>query len=248
LQDKLIPRKPALIVFTILSVMVVVIDQITKDLAEKTLGLSGSSVQPFIPGLLDFRLAYNTGAAWGILKGGRVYFVIVAVVTVAAVLVYLITTKSHPTLVVFGLGIFVGGSIGNAIDRAISGRVVDFLNFLFIDFPVFNIADCGITIGAAFVLISIALGYINDRRMAAAGVTAEADLDYGDKTRSKAARTGEATRRRGEPARTGRPNQPLGRHGSNAGAARTTSRAVSHAADSTPTVLPSTQESTDRDQ
>jgi signal peptidase II len=106
---------------------------------------------------MDFRLTYNSGAAWGMLQGARVYFLVIAAITVVAVLAYLLTQKQHPMLVVLGFGFFIGGSIGNAIDRAMTGRVVDFLNFLFIDFPIFNIADCGITVGAALVILFLIL-------------------------------------------------------------------------------------------
>jgi len=130
--------------------MVVVLDRISKDLAVIHLG-NGSVA--FIEGLLDFRLTYNTGAAWGLFEGARPFFIVSAIIALGVVVVYLFAFKQHTVLTVISLGLFAGGSIGNGIDRVISGRVVDFLHLLFIDFPVFNLADSAISVGVVLLLI-----------------------------------------------------------------------------------------------
>jgi signal peptidase II len=130
--------------------MVVVLDRLTKTLAEGA--LSGGAVQAFIPGLLDFRLVYNTGAAWGMFEGARTLFLVIAAVAVLVMVLYLVLGKRHSTLMLLGLGLIAGGAIGNTIDRALTGKVVDFIHTLFIDFPLFNIADSAITVGAILMV------------------------------------------------------------------------------------------------
>ena len=158
MRMKTIDRRAALLVIVVLAVMVVVFDRISKDFAE---ALLTDGPRPFIPGLLDFRLAYNTGAAWGMFRGGQPFFIAMAVVVVLAVLVYIVSQPHHPRLMVFSLGLFIGGSIGNAADRLVAGQVVDFLNFLFIDFPIFNIADSCITIGVTLLMLSLFLSSLH---------------------------------------------------------------------------------------
>jgi signal peptidase II len=136
--------------------MVIVLDRITKTLAVNALG--GGAVRPFIPNFLDFQLVYNTGAAWGMLEGQRVLFLIIAAVAVAAMVLYLVFARRHAALTVLGLGLIAGGAIGNAIDRAMSGRVVDFIHTLFIEFPYFNIADSAITVGAILFMAAVIFG------------------------------------------------------------------------------------------
>jgi signal peptidase II len=150
---KLHPRKTSFIAFIVLVCIVVALDRITKLVAVNA--LSGGVVKPFIPGFIDFRLVFNTGAAWGLFSGARVMFLVVAAVAVAAMLVYLLVASKHSKFEILGLGFIAGGAIGNAFDRAQSGEVVDFIHTLFIDFPYFNIADSAITIGVIVLLIAI---------------------------------------------------------------------------------------------
>jgi signal peptidase II len=137
--------------------MVVVLDRVTKALAVEA--LSGGRTQPVIPGIIDFQLVYNTGAAWGMFEGARTLFLVIAVVFVAAMVLYLLLMKRHATLTLLGLGRVAGGAIGNAIDRALTGRVVDFIHTLFIEFPLFNVADSAITVGAVLFGIVLIFGW-----------------------------------------------------------------------------------------
>jgi signal peptidase II len=150
---KRLARTGSFVVFCVTVCLVVAIDRITKLLAVSV--LSGGVVKPFIPDFLDFRLVYNTGAAWGLFSGARSLFLVIAVVAVAAMIVYLLAVKKHAKLEILGLGLIAGGAIGNAFDRAQSGQVVDFIHTLFIDFPLFNIADSAITVGVIFFIIVI---------------------------------------------------------------------------------------------
>jgi signal peptidase II len=136
--------------------MVVVSDLLTKALAVSA--LSGGKVQPVIPGIVDFQLVYNTGAAWGMFDGARIPFLIIATLAVVAMVLYLIFARKNAALTLLGLGLIAGGAIGNAIDRALSGKVVDFIHPLFIEFPLFNIADSAITIGTILFIVILLFG------------------------------------------------------------------------------------------
>jgi signal peptidase II len=164
--NKTVSRKVALITTASLAAVFILFDRLSKWAAEASL-IAGP--KPFIPGFIELYLTYNSGAAWGIMQGARVYFLAVAAVTVAVVLLYLISSREHPLLTAIGFGVFLGGSLGNAIDRLLTGRVVDFLHFQFIDFPIFNLADIAIFLGAALVFLSVFLVGRQSKQSAAAG-------------------------------------------------------------------------------
>lgn len=116
---------------------------------------------PFIPGILQLRLITNTGAAFGIgYNHGSLMMGISAVMT-ALIAIHVWRRQDGPnpltTPEVIGYGFVLGGACGNLVDRASVGRVTDFLEFAFMRFPVFNVADAfievGLTILLAFVLL-----------------------------------------------------------------------------------------------
>ncbi len=143
-------RHPFLI-YGVIAVLVVVLDQVSKAYARAHL-VPGQTLK-FIPGLLYITLTKNSGAAFGILSGQRPVFIAVTLLVVAVILVYLWRQRPASPLVVIGLGLVSGGAIGNLIDRAGTGRVTDFFDFAFIDFPVFNVADTAIFVGVALLIL-----------------------------------------------------------------------------------------------
>lgn len=106
----------------------------------------------FIPGLLQFRYVWNTGAAFSILTGQRWFLVVLASLAAGALLIFRrkITSDRRIMRVIWGL--VFGGTVGNLIDRIRFGYVIDFLEFDFITFPVFNIADSALVIGMGLFL------------------------------------------------------------------------------------------------
>ena len=150
-----VTRWAALAAAAILAIMVVVLDRLSKSLAEQALA---GGPRAFIPGFLEFQLTYNQGAAWGLFSGGQWFFVLVAVAVLVVIIAYLALQRSHSVVMVISLGLFAGGSIGNAIDRFMTGQVVDFLRFMFIEFPIFNVADTFITVGVGLLLLAMLLG------------------------------------------------------------------------------------------
>lgn len=137
--------------YLLLIAALVVIDQLTKVWALQSL----SEPVTILDSVLGLRLVGNNGAAWGMLSGKRWFLLISPIVAVAAAGVFLVRTmKRKHTVLSLGIALVIAGGIGNWVDRAFRGGVVvDFLEFLFIDFPVFNVADICVSIGA------VAIGY-----------------------------------------------------------------------------------------
>lgn len=139
--------------------LLVAADQFTKWLAVANLGVGGSS--PFIPGIIEFRYHINEGAAFGIFQGGRwVFLALTAVVLAALVFFYIKLPRNRINSVIrAAMTVVAAGAVGNAIDRAMQGYVVDFLNFLFIKFYIFNIADACLVCGTITLAILIIFFY-----------------------------------------------------------------------------------------
>jgi signal peptidase II len=98
-------------------------------------------------------LVHNTGAAFGIFRNQALFFVIVSILAVIAILIYIKKFSNIPLMIKIALGLILGGAAGNLVDRLRFGHVVDFLDFKI--WPVFNIADSAITVGAFLLIISL---------------------------------------------------------------------------------------------
>jgi len=102
----------------------------------------------------------NRGAAWSILQDQRALFIVITIVVAVAILWYMHRTyPKGKVLMMSALSLVLGGALGNFLDRAIYGEVVDFLqlNFGSYTFPIFNIADCAICIGVGLIILDSAL-------------------------------------------------------------------------------------------
>lgn len=137
-----------------LSVVIVVIDQITKALVLQGFALHQSvAIAPFF----NLVLVYNTGAAFSLLSDApgwqRELFIGIAALA-SAWIVYLLARYSHQRLFSLSLSLVLGGAVGNVIDRVRFGAVVDFLDFHAAGYhwPAFNVADAGITCGAILLV------------------------------------------------------------------------------------------------
>lgn len=144
------------VVFAVIVVAWVAIDQATKSLFRGEMP-GGVLAGPFA-GLIDIRLVHNTGGAWGIFSGNTFALGVFSLVVCAVIAAYFLATVKNSTMVqTIAFALIVAGGIGNAIDRFAQGFVTDFIEFSFIDFPVFNVADIGVTCGFALLVIGIAL-------------------------------------------------------------------------------------------
>lgn len=124
----------------------------------------GEALGPGIPGVLDLRLVHNTGAAWGLFGDMTLALGIVSLVVCALAALYLFAiAPASPPVVAVALGLVVAGGVGNALDRMTRGYVVDFIEPAFIDFPVFNVADIGVTCGVALFVAALAVQAVRNR-------------------------------------------------------------------------------------
>ena len=123
---------------------VVIIDQYVKRAVVQNLALGETA--ELLPGLFRLERVHNYGAAWSSLSGARWLLIIVTAVGLG-VLFWLVTHIVRHPLGVWALWLVIGGGIGNLIDRALNGYVVDMIATEFINFPVFNIADIFVTCG-----------------------------------------------------------------------------------------------------
>ena len=147
---------------TIMIVLIVAFDQITKYFA--SLRLSDGDVVGFIPGVVRFRYAENTGMAFSMLSGARWVFIVLTVCVCVGVLYYLFSNRCKSLWLYWSLGVVVSGGIGNLVDRIMQGYVVDFIEPTFVDFAVFNIADCAVTCGAVSLVIYLVFDIIKDAK------------------------------------------------------------------------------------
>lgn len=131
----------------------VVLDQITKAIVVSHMALHEEL--PFLPGFMRFYYTENTGAAFSMLANHRWVFVLCSIVAMGVILWLLVKFfRRHPLLTV-SLAMVLGGGIGNLIDRVLNGSVVDFLDFQFVSFAVFNVADIFVTCGSIALAVYI---------------------------------------------------------------------------------------------
>ncbi len=153
-------RIKSFLIFAAAAILLIILDQWTKSLAEISLKGLSSSV-PVIPGIFELVYVENRGAAFGILQNQMLIFYIVTPLVLLAVLyVYLRTplTRRFLPLRVICILLFAG-AVGNLIDRMVQGYVIDFFYFVPINFPVFNVADCYVTVATVLLFIFLLFVY-----------------------------------------------------------------------------------------
>ncbi len=146
---------------------VIGVDRLTKYLVSSNMELYESF--PLIPRVLNITYIENRGAAFGMFQNGTLLFTILTVIAVVgcALLIAFNVTKSQ--LANWALVLFGAGGVGNLIDRVFRRSVVDFIETAFVEFPVFNIADCSVTVGAALLVVYLVRGAVRPRRKAESG-------------------------------------------------------------------------------
>lgn len=151
-----------LLYLIIISPIAVILDRVTKVIAENNLVLGVR--ESIIDGFFYFTLLYNRGAAWSILSGNRWFLVSVSVVaTIGFIFYYFKRINNSKAILLLALSLIIGGTIGNLIDRALYGQVIDFLDFILFsyNYPVFNLADTFLVIGMGLLIIAI---YFEDKK------------------------------------------------------------------------------------
>jgi len=142
-------------IFKVLSIssLVLIVDRLTKYLLLKNFS-EGESVG-LAPGIFHITLVLNSGAAFGIFKGRSVFFILSTALVIVLICLYIIRGGCKEMPVLVALGLILGGAAGNLIDRVMFGYVIDFLDFRI--WPVFNIADASITVGAVILAVRLTL-------------------------------------------------------------------------------------------
>lgn len=134
----------------VMMLLIIAFDQVTKILATEY--LKGKEPVSFIKGVVRFNYAENTGMAFSLFSGARWVFVALTLVACAAALWYIFSNRCKPLWLYWSIAVVASGGIGNLIDRAFYGYVVDFIEPVFIDFAIFNVADCAVTLGGASLI------------------------------------------------------------------------------------------------
>ena len=157
---KMIANGSRAFIWYALSLLVLILDQFTKWLAQTN--LTFHEPVPVIEPVLNWTLAYNYGAAFSFLAdaGGwqKWFFSGLALVMSLFLIVYLIKAPRNAKLLSIGLALVLGGAVGNLIDRLLHGHVIDFIHVHYADvwhYPIFNIADMGICIGVSMIVIDM---------------------------------------------------------------------------------------------
>lgn len=150
------------IISGVISMLLIVLDQYTKYLAVKYLKDQPNIV--FWKDVFELQYLENRGAAFGIMQGQKLFFVIFTSIAMIGIVWFFLNKipeeRKYRFLDIICVLLFAGG-IGNLIDRIRLNYVIDFLYFSFIDFPIFNVADIYVTI-AAFAMFILGLFYYKD--------------------------------------------------------------------------------------
>lgn len=132
----------------VLPLAVVILDQFSKYIVVENMAL-GESI-PIIEEVFHLTYILNPGAAFGMFAHNRLFFIAIAVIVIGIIIWAHREILASPWEVKAGCGLFLGGAIGNLIDRARQGLVIDFFDFRI--WPVFNIADIAICIGVGLII------------------------------------------------------------------------------------------------
>ncbi|MGX7111381.1 signal peptidase II [Gemella cuniculi] len=144
-----------LLIFMLMCLLIL-LDQLSKNFIVNNFTLGES--KELIANFFSITSHRNRGAAWGIMQDSRLFFLVVTIIFLAILSYYLFSQRGKLTnLDKCTFALIYAGAIGNFMDRLIRFEVVDFLDFKIFgyDFPIFNLADCFICVGVAFLVIRI---------------------------------------------------------------------------------------------
>ncbi|MGB7564980.1 MAG: signal peptidase II [Prochlorococcaceae cyanobacterium] len=137
----------------VLAAGVVGLDQLTKALALQH--LNPGSALPLVPGLLQRRLVFNTGAAFSLFTAATPLLGVVSLLVALGLVFWLLRSGPLRFWQGWGVALLLGGAIGNGLDRWRLGTVIDFIELVPINFPIFNVADVAINLAVLFLLLDL---------------------------------------------------------------------------------------------
>jgi signal peptidase II len=156
------PRRPFLFLIGAITIPVILLDQATKLFVQAHMALYESIA--IIPNYLDITYTLNPGAAFSMLADApawvRTMFLLTMACAAIIVLVVMIVRAERVSISSVAFALILGGAMGNLIDRAIRGRVIDFMRAHYYDlnYPIFNVADSAISIGVALIILTAFFG------------------------------------------------------------------------------------------
>ena len=147
--------------FLLVALLVIIFDQLTKYYVVSNFYL-GESV-PVLENIFHWTYILNPGAAFGMFEGSRWFFVVIAIGVLVGIWYMKDEINEGGWMMQYGAALFGGGAIGNLIDRARSGLVIDFFDFRI--WPVFNVADIAICVGVAMILWKVLqMGFLTNEK------------------------------------------------------------------------------------
>ncbi len=155
-------KKKVLLLFDILVIfLLITADQYTKEMA--VIHLKDKPAYIIINGVLELNYLENKGAAFGMLENQKFFFIFVAIVILGVIsyVLYKMPDNKKYTILHLLLSMIAAGAIGNMIDRIRLNYVVDFIYFVLINFPIFNVADIYVSV-STFVLVLLLLFFYKE--------------------------------------------------------------------------------------
>ena len=139
-------------------------DQLTKYYISTNFVLGES--REFFSGFIDLTYIHNRGGAWGMLYGRTYILLPITLVIMIICIIFYVKYGKKSRLLLWAITLVMSGGIGNMIDRVFrDGNVVDFLHFEFFpSFPVFNVADCAIVVGAGLLILYFILDAVREEK------------------------------------------------------------------------------------
>lgn len=138
-------------IYILIIVLGIVLDRLSKLYA-----ISNFLEKPINTPFINLTYLENRGAAFGILQDKRIFFLIITIAIVFYLIYYFYKSyKSNPVILNVSIAMIISGALGNFYDRFFNGFVVDFIEFSFFTFPVFNIADIFVTLGCGLMILYI---------------------------------------------------------------------------------------------
>ncbi|WP_243343003.1 signal peptidase II [Anaerococcus sp. AGMB09787] len=138
-------------IYALLIIIGIVLDRLSKNYA-----VNNFINNPIDGPIINLTYVENRGAAFGILQDKRAFFILLTLAIVGFLLYYFIKNlKTNPKILNYAFALIISGALGNFYDRLFQGYVVDFIEFAFINFPVFNIADILVSTGCFLIIIYV---------------------------------------------------------------------------------------------
>ena len=134
------------VISLVIAAVSVAADQIIKFIVDGNIALNEHI--DVIPGVVSLTHIRNAGAAWSMMEGKTWFLVLMPIAVIAAALVYMYRHRSGSKLMMVSLALVMGGGIGNLIDRVRMHEVIDYIKCELFDFPIFNLADICVVVGA----------------------------------------------------------------------------------------------------